>query len=66
MMDPRYGEVTKALHVVRFATQKLPMSVDALVGVELLATTLADKHRATVQTLCWSGVGKYLNALSQT
>ena len=43
-----YGEVPKTLPVMRFATHKLIMSVDAVVGVELLATTLAGKHLATV------------------
>ena len=43
-----HGEVAKTLHVVRLATHKLIVSVDAVVGVELLATTLADKHMATV------------------
>ena len=38
----------KNLPVVRLATHKLIVSVDAVVGVELLATTLADKHIATV------------------
>ena len=40
-----HGEVAKTLHVVRLATHK---SVDAVVGVELLATTLAGKYMATV------------------
>ena len=39
-----YGEVEKALTVVRLATHKLLVSVDAFVRVELLDTTLADKH----------------------
>ena len=43
-----HGEVTKTLSVVRLATHKLIVSVDAVVGVELLATTLAGKHIATV------------------
>ena len=43
-----HGEVAKALHVVRLTTHKLIVSVDAVVGVELLATTLAGKHMATV------------------
>ena len=34
------------------ATHKLIMSVDAVVGVELLATTLAGKHIATVLPNC--------------
>ena len=43
-----HGEVAKALPVVRLATYKLLVSVDAVVGVKLLATTLADKHMAIV------------------
>ena len=35
-----YGEVAKYIPVVRLATYKLLVSVDAVVGVELLATTL--------------------------
>ena len=34
--------------MVRVATHKLIVSVDAVVGFELLATILADKHMATV------------------
>ena len=41
-----HGEVGKTLLVVRLATNKLIVSVDAVVGVELLATTLAGKHMA--------------------
>ena len=41
-------EVAKPLPVVRLATHKLIVSADAVVGVELLATTLKDKHIATV------------------
>ena len=43
-----YGEVPKNLPVMRFATHKLIVSVDAVVGVELLDTSLAGKHMATV------------------
>ena len=43
-----HGEVAKTLSVVRFATHKLIVSVDVVVGVKLLATTLAGKHMATV------------------
>ena len=43
-----HGEVAKTLHVVRLTTHKLIVSVDAVVGVELLATTLASKHMDTV------------------
>ena len=39
-------EVAKALSVVRLATHKLLVSFDAVVGVELLVITLADKHMA--------------------
>ena len=42
------GEVAKSLPVVRLATHKLIVSVDAVLGLELLATTLAGKHIATV------------------
>ena len=38
-----HGEVAKALPVVRLATHKL-VYVDDVVGLELLATTLAEKH----------------------
>ena len=41
-------EVAKTLPVVRLATHRPIVSVDALVGVELLATILAGKHIATV------------------
>jgi hypothetical protein len=40
--------VAKTLPVVRLATHKRIVFVDAVVGVELLATTLAGKHMATV------------------
>ena len=43
-----HGEVAKAIPVVWLATHKLCVSVDAVVGVELLATSIADKHMATV------------------
>ena len=43
-----HGEVEKTLFVVRLATHKLIVSVDAVVGLEVLATTLACKHMATV------------------
>ena len=46
-----HGEVTKALFVVRLATHKLIESVDAVVKVELLATTLAG-HCATKFFAC--------------
>ena len=38
----------KTLPVVRLATHKLIVSVNAVVGVELLAITLAGKHMAYV------------------
>ena len=41
-------EVAKTLPVVRLATHKLIVSVDAVVGAKLLTTTLAGKHIATV------------------
>ena len=43
-----HGKVAKTLPVVRLATHKLTVSVEAVVRVELLATTLAGKHIATV------------------
>ena len=44
--------------MVRLALHKIFLSVDAVVEVELLATTLADKHIATVLSKfvlvrCW-------------
>ena len=41
-------EGAKALTVVRLETKKLLVSVEAVVGLELLAITLADKHMANV------------------
>ena len=43
-----HGEVAKTLPMGRLATYKLFVSVDAVVEFELLATTLAGKHMATV------------------
>ena len=53
-----HGEVAKALSVARRANHKSLVSVDFFFGLELLATTLADKHMATVLTKfvlikCW-------------
>ena len=42
------GEVAIVLLVTRLATHKLLVSVHAFVGLDLLATTLKDKHIATV------------------
>ena len=42
-----HGEMAKTVPVVRLITHKLIVSVDAVVGVELLATIFADKHMAT-------------------
>ena len=63
-----HGEVAKDLPVVRLATHKLLVSVDDVVGLELLATTLADKYMATVLSnfVLVKGVGQELKALSQT
>ena len=44
----QHEKVAKTLPVVRLATHKFLVSVDAVVWVELLATALADKHMATV------------------
>ena len=43
-----HGEVAKSLPVVRLATHKLLVSVDAVLGAEIIATTLAGKHMAAV------------------
>ena len=43
-----HGEVAKALHVVRLATKVFLVSVDAVFGLELLATKCPTKHMATV------------------
>ena len=43
-----HGEVAKALSLVMLATKKHLVSVDAVVGLELLATTRAEKYMATV------------------
>ena len=40
-------EVAKYFHGVRLATNNHLVSVDAVVGVEVLATAFADKHMAT-------------------
>ena len=47
VLDP-HGEEVKTIPVVRVATHKLIVSVDAVVWVEHLATTLAGKHINTV------------------
>ena len=62
-----HGDVAKTFAVVRLAKHKLIVSVDAVVGVELRATTFTGKHMATVlQNLGWLGIYKDLKALSQT
>ena len=43
-----HGETAKTLHLVRLAKHKLVLPVDAIVWVELLATTIAGKYMATV------------------
>ena len=48
-----HGEVEKkTLPVVRLGTHKLIVSVDAIVGVELLATTLVGKHDHCAAKFC--------------
>ena len=47
-----HGEAAKALSVVRLATKRNLVSVGAVVGLELLATTLADKHMSTFLLNC--------------
>ena len=62
-----HGEVAKALPVVRLATHKLLVSVDNVVGLELLATTLEDNTwLLCCQIMCCLGVPKDLKALSHT
>ena len=41
-------EVAKDLLMKRLATHRLLVSVDAVVGLHLLATALEDQHMATV------------------
>ena len=48
MVFAQPGEVAKTLPVARLVTHKLLVSVDTVIWVELLATTLAGKHIATV------------------
>ena len=43
-----HAKIAKSLPVVRLQTKKLLFSVDAVVGLKLLATTLVDKHMANV------------------
>ena len=43
-----HGEVVKAPPVVRLEMIYILAYADAVVGLELLATTFADKHMATV------------------
>ena len=47
-----HGQVAKALPVVRLATQKLLVSINAVVCNELLATTIANKYMATMLPNC--------------
>ena len=66
VVDP-HGEMAKTIPVVRLATHKLIVSVDAVVGVEYLATILAGKHIATgLPNLALAKNLQRLKALSQT
>ena len=47
-----HGKVVKVFPVVRLVTHKLLVFVEAVVDLELLATTIADKHMATVLPTC--------------
>ena len=47
-----HGKIAKALSVVRLATKKNLVSVGAMVGLELLATTLADEQMSTLLLNC--------------
>ena len=54
-------KVAKVFPGARLTTHKLLVSVHAVFGLELLATTLTDKHMDTAlccQILCWLSVGK--------
>ena len=60
-------EITKVLPVARLSRHKFLVSVHVVVGLKLLATTIAVTHRATVlPNLVLVSVGKDLKALSQT
>ena len=47
-----HDEVAQVIPVVRLSTKKLLVSVDSVVGLELLATTFSGKHIATVLPNC--------------
>ena len=49
---PTWRKKKKTLPAVRLATKKLLLSVEAVVRLELLAKTLADKHMDTVLPNC--------------
>ena len=49
---PHMEKLKKVLSLVRLETKKLLVSVDAVVGLEIFATTLADKHTASVLPNC--------------
>ena len=59
-----HGEVAKALHVVRLAKHKLLVSVDAVVGVTLITTSLADKPPWTTN-MCLDRLNYLEKILSQ-
>ena len=62
-----HGDVLKALLLVWLETKNLLVSVHAVVGLELIVTTLADKHMTTVLPNMYRlGIHKDLNALSHT
>ena len=62
-----HGEVAKDLLVTRLATVKLFVSVDAIVGLEILATTNAYKLMANVlPNIVMFVIGKNLKDLSET
>ena len=51
VLDP-HGEVEKAIHLARLATHNLLVSLDDVVGLQLIAATLAENHMATVLPNC--------------
>ena len=61
MVLAQHGEVAKAFPVVMLAIHMLLVSVDAMVGLELLATNTW----LMCCQMCLLGVGKDLKALSQ-
>ena len=61
------GVLPLGLPAVRLANKNLLLSVDVVVGLEPLATTLADKHTGRCcQIVCWLDIHKNLKAWPHT